>query len=134
MHAPLVAALVLVAPVETYKLPNGMTVLLENRAGVAAVAVRFGYYLGRADEPEGQSGLMRVAQSVADDVLAGLGWRSAYDVLAERGVLSQGSTLGEDLLGFEATVAPDDLATVLWVDRQRARACPTIIPSQTQPP
>ena len=118
-HPPGIAPPVVVYPVETYTLANGLEVVLQPDSSHPRVAVSVTYVVGERDQPEGLRGLVQVVEE-----LMGRGSRNVdpggHDRHFDRaGATDRGSLITHDDSTFFEEIPSNHLATALWLESDR---------------
>jgi zinc protease len=104
--------------VESYRLENGLTVLLSPDHTLPHVALNIWYRVGPADDPAGKSGLAHLFEHL----MFGPSARSAEAVgqrLEQLGASNVNGNTGWDYTSYFETFPSDRLAQALWLERER---------------
>ncbi|HEY0868280.1 MAG TPA: pitrilysin family protein [Fimbriimonas sp.] len=108
-------------PVEKYRLPNGMTVILHEDHTVPVVTVNTWFYVGSKDEPPGRSGFAHLFEH-----LMFMGTKRVpngqFDEIMEAGGGSNNASTAEDRTNYFSTGPANLLPTLLWLDAERLEA------------
>jgi zinc protease len=105
-------------PFETYKLANGLTVILAPDSATPTVAVTAWYHVGSKDEKPGRTGFAHLFEHV---MFTGAGHTpyGTHDRLTEGvGGSNNGTTMNDRTIYFE-TVPSNYLETALWLESDR---------------
>lgn len=105
-------------PFETYKLPNGLTVILSVDKTTPTVAVNVWYYVGSKNEMPGRTGFAHLFEHVmftgSGNVPYGL-----HDKLTEGVGGSNNGTTNNDRTNYFETVPSNYLEAALWLESDR---------------
>jgi zinc protease len=105
-------------PYETYKLPNGLTVILSVDRTTPTVAVNVWYHVGSKNEAPGRTGFAHLFEHVmftgSGNVPYGL-----HDKLTEGVGGSNNGTTNNDRTNYFETVPSNYLETMLWLESDR---------------
>jgi zinc protease len=105
-------------PFETYKLPNGLTVILSVDRTVPTVAVNVWYHVGSKNETPGRTGFAHLFEHVmftgSGNVPYGL-----HDKLTEGVGGSNNGTTNNDRTNYFETIPSNYLETALWLESDR---------------
>ncbi len=105
-------------PFETYKLPNGLTVILSVDRAVPTVAVNVWYHVGSKNEMPGRTGFAHLFEHV---MFTGSGHipYGIHDKLTEGVGGSNNGTTNTDRTNYFETVPANYLETALWLESDR---------------
>ena len=105
-------------PFETYKLPNGLTVVLAPDPATPTVAVTAWYHVGSKDEKPGRTGFAHLFEHV---MFTGAGHTpyGIHDRLTEGVGGSNNGTTSNDRTTYFETVPSNYLETALWLESDR---------------
>ena len=105
-------------PFETYKLPNGLTVILSQDKTTPTVAVNVWYYVGSKNEMPGRTGFAHLFEHVmftgSGNVPYGL-----HDKLTEGVGGGNNGTTNNDRTNYFETIPSNYLETALWLESDR---------------
>lgn len=105
-------------PFETYKLPNGLTVILSQDHTTPTVAVNVWYYVGSKNEMPGRTGFAHLFEHVmftgSKHVPYGL-----HDKLTEGVGGGNNGTTNNDRTNYFETIPSNYLETALWLESDR---------------
>lgn len=118
-HPPDAAPPVVVYPVETFTLPNGLEIVLQPDERHPRVAVSVTYGVGERDQPEGLRGIVPMIEG-----LMGRGSRNVEPGGHDRhldhaGATERGSLITSDDSTFYEEIPSNHLATALWLESDR---------------
>jgi predicted Zn-dependent peptidase len=115
------AAPCLAVDVETYTLPNGLTVTLHEDHTLPQVVINTWFAVGSKDEPEGRSGFAHLFEH-----LMFMGTErvpdSSYDTTMERGGGSNNASTTNDRTNYYSWGPSSLLPTLMWLDADRLDA------------
>lgn len=105
-------------PFETYKLPNGLTVILSQDKTTPTVAVNVWYYVGSKNEMPGRTGFAHLFEHV---MFTGSGHvpYGLHDKLTEGVGGSNNGTTNNDRTNYFETIPSNYLETALWLESDR---------------
>lgn len=105
-------------PFETYKLPNGLTVILSLDRATPTVAVNIWYHVGSKNEMPGRTGFAHLFEHV---MFTGSGHipYGLHDKLTEGVGGSNNGTTNPDRTNYFETVPSNYLETALWLESDR---------------
>jgi zinc protease len=103
-------------PFETYKLPNGLTVILSQDHTTPTVAVNIWYYVGSKNEMPGRTGFAHLFEHV---MFTGLGHvpYGLHDKFTEGVGGGNNGTTNNDRTNYYETIPSNYLETALWWNR-----------------
>ncbi len=108
-------------PFESYRLENGLHVLLAPDAGATAVAVNLWYNVGSRNERPSRSGFAHLFEHLmfqgSDNVE-----RGEHFQFVERAGGSLNASVTEDRTNYYQTVPPDRMNLALWLEADRMRS------------
>jgi predicted Zn-dependent peptidase len=117
---PPAAADQLAVPVDYYRLPNGLRVVLSHDASVPTVTVAVYYHIGFRIEPRDRTGFAHLFEHLMFQETQNLGKGEADRLVSGNGGVSNGSTRFDYTNYFEV-VPSHVLEPVLWVEAERMR-------------
>lgn len=105
-------------PFETYKLPNGLTVILSEDHTTPTVAVNVWYYVGSKNEMPGRTGFAHLFEHV---MFTGSGHvpYGLHDKLTEGVGGGNNGTTNNDRTNYFETIPSNYLETALWLESDR---------------
>lgn len=105
-------------PFETYKLPNGLTVILSQDRTTPTVAVNVWYYVGSKNEMPGRTGFAHLFEHV---MFTGSGHvpYGLHDKLTEGVGGGNNGTTNNDRTNYFETIPSNYLETALWLESDR---------------
>ena len=105
-------------PFETYKLPNGLTVILSQDHTTPTVAVNVWYYVGSKNEMPGRTGFAHLFEHV---MFTGSGHipYGLHDKLTEGVGGGNNGTTNNDRTNYFETIPSNYLETALWLESDR---------------
>jgi zinc protease len=105
-------------PFETYKLPNGLTVILSVDRATPTVAVNLWYHVGSKNEAPGRTGFAHLFEHV---MFTGSGHvpYGLHDKLTEGVGGGNNGTTNNDRTNYYETVPSNYLETMLWLEADR---------------
>ena len=105
-------------PFETYKLPNGLTVVLSQDDTTPTVAVNVWYYVGSKNEAPGRTGFAHLFEHV---MFTGSGHvpYGLHDKLTEGVGGGNNGTTNNDRTNYFETIPSNYLETALWLESDR---------------
>ena len=105
-------------PFETYKLPNGLTVILSQDRTTPTVAVNVWYYVGSKNEMPGRTGFAHLFEHV---MFTGSGHvpYGLHDKLTEGVGGSNNGTTNNDRTNYFETIPSNYLESALWIEADR---------------
>ena len=108
-------------PVERYKLPNGMRVILSRDNAVPVVAVYMIYNVGARSEEKGRTGFAHLFEHMMFE-----GSANAPKGVLDKTIESNGGTMNgsthPDYTDYFETLPSNKLATALWLESDRMRS------------
>jgi zinc protease len=105
-------------PHETYRLDNGLTVILAHDADATAVAVNVWYDVGSRHERPGRSGFGHLFEHLMFEGSERVP-RGTFDRLINEAGGSANASITEDRTNYFATVPPGQLNVALWLEADR---------------
>jgi zinc protease len=118
--APTPPAAQLEVPVDYYRLPNGLRVVLSRDASVPTVTVAMYYHIGFRIEPRNRTGFAHLFEHLMFQETTNLGKGEADRLVSGNGGVANGSTRF-DYTNFYEVVPSHVLEPVLWVEAERMR-------------
>ncbi|HEV2149682.1 MAG TPA: pitrilysin family protein [Longimicrobiaceae bacterium] len=113
---------------DTYRLPNGLNVVLSRDTSVPVVAVNLWYHVGSADEDPGRTGFAHLFEHMMFQGSEHVGEDQHFKIVQEAGGSLNGSTNPDRTNYYEA--APSNfLETLLWLESDRMGF---LLPAMTQ--
>jgi predicted Zn-dependent peptidase len=113
-------ALRLEIPVEYYRLPNGLRVVLSRDTSVPTATVAMYYHIGFRIEPRNRTGFAHLFEHLMFQESSNLGKGEADRLVSGNGGVANGSTRF-DYTNFYEVVPSHVLEPVLWVEAERMR-------------
>jgi zinc protease len=118
--APAAATGRLQVPVEYYKLPNGLKVVLSRDTTTPTVAVALYYQIGFRNEPKDRTGFAHLFEHMMFQGSANLGKMAFIRLVQSNGGIVNGSTRF-DFTNYFEVIPANVLETVLWAEADRMR-------------
>ncbi len=115
-------------PIETYKLENGLTVVLSEDHTAPIVAVNLWYHVGSANEREGRTGFAHLFEHMLFQGSADVGSNEHFELVQRAGGTLNGSTWLDRTNYFE-TVPSNQLELAIWLEANRMGY---LLPAMTQ--
>jgi zinc protease len=115
-------------PIETYKLQNGLTVVLSEDHTAPIVAVNLWYHVGSANEREGRTGFAHLFEHMLFQGSANVGSNEHFELVQRAGGTLNGSTWLDRTNYFE-TVPSNQLELAIWLEANRMGY---LLPAMTQ--
>src|SRR5262249_29841061 len=110
----------LAVPVEYYRLPNGLRVVLSHDDSVPTTTIAVDYHIGFRIEPRNRTGFAHLFEHLMFQESKNLAKGEAEKLVAGNGGVSNGSTRFDYTNYFQ--VVPSHVANaVLWVEAERMR-------------
>jgi zinc protease len=105
-------------PYETFRLENGLTVLVHSDHAVPTVFVGMWYAVGSKDEPDGRTGFAHLFEHL---MFQGTENRSGeyFSPFTEAGATDMNGTTSEDRTNYYSTVPTGALDMALWMESDR---------------
>src|SRR6476646_6760765 len=105
-------------PFETYKLPNGLTVVLSEDHTAPTVAVNIWYHVGSKNEQPGRTGFAHLFEHV---MFTGSGHvpYGLHDKLTEGVGGSNNGSTSNDITNYYETIPANYLESALWIEADR---------------
>jgi zinc protease len=105
-------------PVERYKLPNGLTVLLSRDTTAAVVTVDVWYHVGSKNEDVGRTGFAHLFEHVMFQGSKHVPYGQHFKIIENAGGTLNGSTTN-DRTNYYQTLPSNQLETALWLESDR---------------
>ena len=115
-------------PVESYRLPNGLQVVLSEDHTAPIVAVNLWYHVGSANEREGRTGFAHLFEHMLFQGSAHVEANEHFELVQRAGGTLNGSTW-LDRTNYYETVPSNQLAIALWLEADRMGQ---LLPAMTQ--
>src|SRR5476649_549059 len=115
-------------PIDTYRLPNGLQVILSEDHTAPLVAVNLWYHVGSANERHGRTGFAHLFEHMLFQGSANVGANEHFELVQRAGGTLNGSTW-MDRTNYYETVPSNQLAVALWLEADRMGA---LLPAMTQ--
>ncbi|MEP6733181.1 MAG: pitrilysin family protein [bacterium] len=115
-------------PIETYQLPNGLTVVLSEDHTAPIVAVNLWYHVGSANEREGRTGFAHLFEHMLFQGSANVGLNEHFELIQRAGGTLNGSTW-LDRTNYYETVPSNQLELTIWLEANRMGY---LLPAMTQ--
>lgn len=115
-------------PIETFTLPNGLTVVLSEDHTAPIVAVNLWYHVGSANERHGRTGFAHLFEHMLFQGSASVGANEHFELVQRAGGTLNGSTWLDRTNYFE-TVPSNQLELALWLEADRMG---WLLPAMTQ--
>ena len=115
-------------PVETYRLPNGLRVVLSEDHATPVVAVNLWYHVGSANEREGRTGFAHLFEHMLFQGSENVGSNEHFELVQRAGGTLNGSTWLDRTNYFE-TMPSHQLELALWLEADRMAR---LLPAMTQ--
>jgi predicted Zn-dependent peptidase len=115
-------------PIETFTLPNGLTVVLSEDHTAPIVAVNLWYHVGSANERPGRTGFAHLFEHMLFQGSASVGANEHFELVQRAGGTLNGSTWLDRTNYFE-TVPSNQLELALWLEADRMG---WLLPAMTQ--
>ena len=115
-------------PVEAYRLPNGLRIVLSEDRSAPVVAVNLWYHVGSANEWMGRTGFAHLFEHMLFQGSEHVGANEHFELIQRAGGTLNGSTWLDRTNYFE-TVPSNQLALALWLEADRMGA---LLPAMTQ--
>ena len=115
-------------PIDTYKLANGLTVVLGEDHDAPIVATNLWYHVGAKDEEPGRTGFAHLFEHMLFEGSAHVGDRAYISAIQRLGGDVNGST-GPDTTNYYETVPSEYLPLALWLESDRMG---WLLPAMTQ--
>lgn len=106
-------------PYVSYRLPNGLSVILHQDRTVPLVAVNLWYHVGSGDETYGKSGFAHLYEHMMFQGSAHTGEDAHFRILREIGASDVNGTTNTDRTNYFETVPAHQLETALWLESDR---------------
>jgi predicted Zn-dependent peptidase len=105
-------------PIETFRLPNGLQVILSEDHTAPIVAVNLWYHVGSANERTGRTGFAHLFEHMLFQGSANVGANEHFELVQRAGGTLNGSTWLDRTNYFE-TVPSNQLELALWLEANR---------------
>lgn len=115
-------------PIETYRLPNGLTVVLSEDHTTPLVAVNLWYHVGSANERAGRTGFAHLFEHMLFQGSQHVGANEHFELVQRAGGTLNGSTWLDRTNYFE-TVPSNQLELAVWLEADRMGY---LLPAMTQ--
>ncbi len=115
-------------PVDSYRLPNGLRVVLSEDHTAPIVAVNLWYHVGSANEREGRTGFAHLFEHMLFQGSAHVEANEHFELVQRAGGTLNGSTW-LDRTNYYETVPSNQLALALWLEADRMGQ---LLPAMTQ--
>jgi zinc protease len=115
-------------PIETFRLPNGLRVILSEDHTAPLVAVNLWYHVGSANERAGRTGFAHLFEHMLFQGSANVGANEHFELVQRAGGTLNGSTWLDRTNYFE-TVPSNQLELALWLEANRMGY---LLPAMTQ--
>ena len=115
-------------PIDSYRLANGLRVVLSEDHTAPIVAVNLWYHVGSANERAGRTGFAHLFEHMLFQGSAHVGTNEHFELIQRAGGTLNGSTWLDRTNYFE-TVPSNQLALVLWLEADRMGQ---LLPAMTQ--
>ncbi|MBI1808392.1 MAG: insulinase family protein [Gemmatimonadetes bacterium] len=115
-------------PVDSYRLPNGLTVVLSEDHSAPIVAVNLWYHVGSANERADRTGFAHLFEHMLFQGSEHVGANEHFELIQRAGGTLNGSTWLDRTNYFE-TLPSNHLALALWLEADRMGA---LLPAMTQ--
>lgn len=115
-------------PIETYTLPNGLTVTLSEDRTAPIVGVNLWYHVGSANERPGRTGFAHLFEHMLFQGSADVGANEHFELIQRAGGTLNGSTWIDRTNYFEV-VPSNQCELVLWLEANRMGQ---LLPAMTQ--
>src|SRR3954463_3512609 len=106
-------------PVESYKLDNGLDVVLHEDHRTPVIAVNIWYHVGSKDEPAGKNGFAHLFEHVMFQGSRHIGEDMFFKYLERAGASERNGTTSDDRTNYYETVPSNQLELVLWLESDR---------------
>jgi zinc protease len=108
----------LTIPYEKFKLPNGLTVILNEDKSDPIVAVTIAYHVGSSRETEGKTGFAHLFEHMMFQESENLGRGQFFNNISDAGGDFNGGT-GQDMTSYYEIIPKNALEMVLWMESDR---------------
>lgn len=115
-------------PIDTYRLDNGLQVVLSIDQSAPIVAVNLWYHVGSANEREGRTGFAHLFEHMLFQGSAHVEANEHFELIQRAGGTLNGSTW-LDRTNYYETVPANQLALALWLEADRMGS---LLPAMTQ--
>ena len=115
-------------PIETFKLPNGLSVVLSEDHTAPIVAVNLWYHVGSANERVGRTGFAHLFEHMLFQGSADVGANEHFELIQRAGGTLNGSTW-LDRTNYYETVPSNQLELAIWLEANRMGY---LLPAMTQ--
>ena len=108
-------------PVETYKLSNGLRVILSKDNAVPVITVYMGYDVGARSEEKGRTGFAHLFEHMMFQGSANVSKGGHFSTISSNGGIMNGTTHA-DFTDYYDILPSNKLATALWLESDRMRS------------
>ena len=115
-------------PIETFRLPNGLFVVLSEDHTAPIVAVNLWYHVGSANERPGRTGFAHLFEHMLFQGSANVGSNEHFELIQRAGGTLNGSTW-LDRTNYYETVPSNQLELAIWLEANRMGY---LLPAMTQ--
>ncbi|MEO7455756.1 MAG: pitrilysin family protein [Gemmatimonadaceae bacterium] len=115
-------------PIETFRLPNGLLVVLSEDHTAPIVAVNLWYHVGSANERTGRTGFAHLFEHMLFQGSADVGANEHFELIQRAGGTLNGSTW-LDRTNYYETVPSNQLELAIWLEANRMGY---LLPAMTQ--
>ena len=115
-------------PIETFRLPNGLFVVLSEDHTAPIVAVNLWYHVGSANERPGRTGFAHLFEHMLFQGSANVGCNEHFELVQRAGGTLNGSTW-LDRTNYYETVPSNQLELAIWLEANRMGF---LLPAMTQ--
>src|SRR6476469_613038 len=115
-------------PIESYHLPNGLSVVLSEDHTAPIVAVNLWYHVGSANEREGRTGFAHLFEHMLFQGSANVKSNEHFELIQRAGGTLNGSTW-LDRTNYYETVPSNQLELTIWLEADRMGH---LLPAMTQ--
>lgn len=115
-------------PIETFQLPNGLSVVLSEDHTAPIVGVNLWYHVGSANEREGRTGFAHLFEHMLFQGSANVGSNEHFELIQRAGGTLNGSTW-LDRTNYYETVPSNQLELTIWLEANRMGY---LLPAMTQ--
>ena len=115
-------------PIQTFRLPNGLFVVLSEDHTAPIVAVNLWYHVGSANERHGRTGFAHLFEHMLFQGSADVGANEHFELIQRAGGTLNGSTW-LDRTNYYETVPSNQLELALWLEANRMGY---LLPAMTQ--
>ena len=115
-------------PIDTFRLPNGLFVVLSEDHSAPIVAVNLWYHVGSANERPGRTGFAHLFEHMLFQGSADVGVNEHFELIQRAGGTLNGSTW-LDRTNYYETIPSNQLELALWLEANRMGR---LLPAMTQ--